>query len=38
MFVLEDSEMKVLNVQNIDASVKPEETVRGMGLGNRVRW
>ena len=26
MFVLEDSETKVLNVWNVDASVKPEET------------
>ena len=26
MFVPEDSETKVLNVQNIDVSVKPEET------------
>ena len=31
MFVLEDSEMKVFNVQNINASVKPEEP----GLINR---
>ena len=26
MFVLEDSEMKVFNVWDVDASVKPEET------------
>jgi hypothetical protein len=32
MFVLEDSEMEVFNVQNVDASVKLEET----GLVNRV--